>query len=398
MVVNMENILYDFLDKRYEGAYWDFKQEYHDNKAKLLHDIICMANNLIDRDAYIIFGVNDQGEVFGVEDDPNRKNQENFITFLRDKKFIGGYRPELELKVVQLGLHEVDVLIIKRNSRTPFYLSEDFVDKGEKIRGNYIYTRVMDTNTPRDKSADEVNVEWLWKKRFGLVPLPLERLRIYLGYKVRWMKRGETHYYEENPEFTVNRYDDKDNERISRRENLEFYCYYQTNNSSYYEMINCKYFSTILYSCQIVILDSGRYITTTPTWDHIDLDQYHQQHLTYRYYIKETMDYKMHLYLFDETSDEACTARRKFMEIVLLFESDIEKEQFKEYIQGILSSFRDELERKKNKNLVFDCDEESVRVIENERIHTGLLLNEELKKFRKINHLTLNSIYWNQGL
>lgn len=28
-----------------EGIYWDFKREWHDNKADLLHDIICMANN-----------------------------------------------------------------------------------------------------------------------------------------------------------------------------------------------------------------------------------------------------------------------------------------------------------------------------------------------------------------
>lgn len=30
-----------------EGEYWDFKEKWHDNKASLLHDIICMANNQV---------------------------------------------------------------------------------------------------------------------------------------------------------------------------------------------------------------------------------------------------------------------------------------------------------------------------------------------------------------
>ena len=38
-----------------EGSYWDFKRDYSTNKAELLLDIICMANNQEDRDAYIIY-------------------------------------------------------------------------------------------------------------------------------------------------------------------------------------------------------------------------------------------------------------------------------------------------------------------------------------------------------
>ena len=49
-----------------EGEYWDFKQQWHSNNAELLHDIICMANNLVNRDAYIIVGVADSKSVQGV--------------------------------------------------------------------------------------------------------------------------------------------------------------------------------------------------------------------------------------------------------------------------------------------------------------------------------------------
>ena len=36
-----------------EGEYWDFKREWHKNKSDLLHDIICLANNLTGHNGYI---------------------------------------------------------------------------------------------------------------------------------------------------------------------------------------------------------------------------------------------------------------------------------------------------------------------------------------------------------
>ena len=56
--MNKSEIL-DLILLKQEGSYWDFKREWYfqDKKADLLHDIICMANNLSNRDAYIIVGV-----------------------------------------------------------------------------------------------------------------------------------------------------------------------------------------------------------------------------------------------------------------------------------------------------------------------------------------------------
>lgn len=52
------------------------------------------------------------------------RTKENFITFLRDKSFNGSYRPEVELKVLNLFGHIVDVLIIRKSARTPYYLTK----------------------------------------------------------------------------------------------------------------------------------------------------------------------------------------------------------------------------------------------------------------------------------
>ena len=49
-------IISKLLLKGHEGSYWDYKSDYPDTKEDKLHDIICMANNLEDRDAYLIHG------------------------------------------------------------------------------------------------------------------------------------------------------------------------------------------------------------------------------------------------------------------------------------------------------------------------------------------------------
>lgn len=40
---------------------------------------------------------------------------------------------------------------------------------------NNIYTRVMDSNTPKNKTAEILHIEYLWKKRFRLLMAPLEQ-------------------------------------------------------------------------------------------------------------------------------------------------------------------------------------------------------------------------------
>ena len=83
----------ELIDLKTEGDYWDFKVQWHENKADLLHDIICMANNLANRDAYLIIGVSDSKHEDGVRikgvPEVNRKSQQNLIDFLKNIKFGG---------------------------------------------------------------------------------------------------------------------------------------------------------------------------------------------------------------------------------------------------------------------------------------------------------------------
>ncbi|MRB55765.1 ATP-binding protein, partial [Bacillus thuringiensis] len=49
-----------------EGEFWDFKQEWHRDNERLLHDILCFANTVHEKDCYIIIGVSDNGDIVGI--------------------------------------------------------------------------------------------------------------------------------------------------------------------------------------------------------------------------------------------------------------------------------------------------------------------------------------------
>lgn len=90
----MESIINELISKQYEGDYWDFKQKFHDNKATLLHDILCMSNVCLDWDKYIIFGVGDPSEgckILGISEEDILK-QSDIIDFLSSKNFVGDIR------------------------------------------------------------------------------------------------------------------------------------------------------------------------------------------------------------------------------------------------------------------------------------------------------------------
>ena len=80
----MENLtkeVLDLIESKREGSYWDFKREWYKKEKidDLLLDIICMSNNLVDRDCYIIIGVDEESDckIKNVSGDKNRKNTQN---------------------------------------------------------------------------------------------------------------------------------------------------------------------------------------------------------------------------------------------------------------------------------------------------------------------------------
>ncbi|WP_043110748.1 ATP-binding protein [Paenibacillus pasadenensis] len=368
------------IDSKREDDYWDFKVKYHSNSANLLHDIICMANNRVDRDAYIIFGVVDGTyEVVGVKDDENRRTQQHMIDFLKDKKFVSGIRPRVEVRNFIISGLEVDVLVIKNSTDTPYYLTEDYKDQGRIVRANHIYTRVGDTNTDINRSADINNVEYLWKKRFLLTRSPLEQVLKRLENKSEW-KNGEGGYYNcIKPEFTItiNNEDDEYDRRIP-----EFYSYALINSSTMYRELRIKYFNTQLFNDLIVILDGGRYSTPAPKWAFLNFGE-HKVHADYpfKYFTMDSASYKLNEFLYNEEDQEEAHVRRRFFEVVLLFNDELEKETFLEYVHHYEDDFINKLNTCDDYFSVdVDTDHHRDHIVE--RLKTGKVLNQMLLDFR----------------
>ena len=57
----------DLISRTREGVYWDFKQKHHENKAELVHDVLCLANADWVGSRYLVYGIEDQTfEIVGV--------------------------------------------------------------------------------------------------------------------------------------------------------------------------------------------------------------------------------------------------------------------------------------------------------------------------------------------
>ena len=330
-----QEVILELINLRQEGGYWDFKKEWYksDNKGKqdLLHDIICMSNNLDSRDAFIIIGVNedDNYNLRDVSEDNGRKNTQNIVDFLKDKKFAGGLRPTVYVKSYQISGKTIDVIVILNDNNTPYYLTDNF----QGIRANYIYTRIQDTNTHIDRSSDIDKVEFLWRKRLGLTQTVLERFEIYLEDYENWNDGpyGEMQkYYKYFPEFTIEYMSAKDG-----RDGYEYFLFSQTDSSPHWYDIQFKYHQTLLKELLGVALDGGRYFTPCPEIAGITLDKTKNYNwdFSYRYFTKGTFKYKLNEFFYLQESFSEEYSRMDFFEVVLLFETENERMEFEKFVR-----------------------------------------------------------------
>ena len=316
------------LELRQEGEYWDFKKEWHKNKSDLLHDIICMANNLSNHDGLIIIGVDEETDysICDITSDPNRRKTQDIVVFLREKKFAGGIRPTVYVQSLSFRKSEIDIIVIRNDRNTPYYLTEQY----QGVFANNIYARIMDTNTPKNSSADINIIERLWKKRFGIDATVLDRALLLLQTPCDWVDSdGGKKFYKYAPEFTL--------EEISAddcRNGYEFYLFNQCDSHPRWYDINIYYHQTLLYSLGGVSLDGGRCFTSIPQTDGISLykESYHHWDISYKYFVKGSIEHIIHLFYITDNMDEELTARQRFMECILVFESEYERMKFNDFV------------------------------------------------------------------
>lgn len=315
-----------------EGPYWDFKKEWYgkEKDEDQLIDIICMANNLVNRDAYIIIGINEEDDfsVCDIRQDTNRRNTQQLTDFLRSKKFAGDFRPVVTVEPLLYDGKTIDVIVVHNSLNTPFYLKERYKGIGQ---GN-IYVRLQDSNTPRDKTADFHNVEYLWKKRFGMLLAPIERVKLYLQKPEDWENspsQEDKKYYKYAPEITI----EHNFESEDGRNGYEYYLFAQTDSRPRWSDIKICYYQTVIADLGGVILDGGRYFTATPYTDGIDLSGHLNWDISYKYMIKGEINYLIHEFYYEDDGDEAKHAHDLFEDCILIFNDEDEHSHFNDYVR-----------------------------------------------------------------
>ena len=334
---NLANDIINLIDSQREGAYWDFKQQWYskEKSSDMLHDIICMANNLENHDAYIIIGVTDDFELYGVEDDPNRKTTQNLTDFLKSKKFAGDFRPTVEVRPITVNEVLLDVICVKNNAYVPYYLTDKCKTE---LFPYHIYTRVQDSNTPKDKSADLIHVEILWQKRFHLFDSPLQKVTVFLSQKGNWINGVATEnetskYYKYAPKYTI-KCQNLDGKAVAT------YTLTQIDKNASRCVISLWYHQTRLSWTYGVALDGGRYMTVRPSVGSFDCQE---KHVFYYYLCKNSIQYKLYeFFTLDKGSKDYLASTQAIIQYtreVLFFEDEYALESFETHLRNNIQTY-----------------------------------------------------------
>ena len=327
---------------RQEGSFWDFKKQWYTNKSDMLHDIICMSNNLSNRTAYIIIGIDEQQDysIVDVSCDPNRKNTQKLVDFLKDKKFAGGIRPVVHVESLHYSNGVIDTIVIENSSNTPFYLTVQY----EGVRASSIYTRVMDTNTPIDKSADINHIEQLWRKRFHLDDTPIEKFRYYLRSPDDWntiQDNNMGYFYKYSPEYTITC------EKDESADGYEYYIFGQVNTNPSWWLITLRYHQTAIEQFQGIALDGGRSFVVAPRRAY---DLLNTGVSSFGFYIQSDLRCRLlKFYHRKETSEEY--SYQGYMRAIVVFRSEDEYKSFLNYVQTHIGEYYEIYKRRGNTGL-----------------------------------------------
>lgn len=359
------------IEKGYEGEYWDYKQEWHENIEDLIKDIICFANTPHEENGYLLFGVDDNGNVVGMK--KSRRKQADILDRLDTLLFAGDVKPEISVETIVIKGTEIDVLIVYNTQKTPIYLKKKY---GKMYEG-CVYMRDGDKNTPNNGMASIEDVEKLWKKRFGLLQTPLDYILDRLQYPLEWKQQGYTYYNMYRPEYQLKILKEDDEQAVP-----EYYAYTMTNKNVSYEQLKILAGNTVLDEYQLVVLDGGRYRAPTPEWGYCGYDQYRvNSKFTYKYFVMGSGKYRLYRFFLENGAEEAICANGNLMRVVLVYETENEREKFETYVE----EHQEEIVRKINEENLYSYikatnefdTEECIR-----RIHTGLALNDLLGEWR----------------
>ena len=165
----------------------------------------------------------------------------------------------------------------------------------------------------------------------------------------------------------------------------EFYSYTQVNESTSYSMLDVKVNHTTVDKIQIVTLDSGRLSIPVPEWGFIDLDDYHEEYISYKYYIRNSHEERLLSFMYDPEKQEQRYAFENYRKVILFFDSDDEKKQYEHYISDHIADLKLKLIESTAYQYIDTGNTQQTEKYKN-NLRVGLILNEMLKSFKSTNY------------
>lgn len=244
-----------------ECEWLDFKQIFHVNNVELLHDIICLVNAKADGDRYLVFGVANDKNIVGIENDENKKKSAEIQDLLKQSNF--NRIPEVRLYYEKIeNSHEIAILKILNRPDKPFFLTKDKQNGKNIIRAGVVYTRIGDTNISLNNSAPEDHIELMWRERFGLGLPPLRRMLMLLDQPDAWEEMGADGclYHRDFPEYKIIEGKELNSNFVEEWSEK----FPDPHASSFY--VELWYNSTILKKSVFVWVDGARYKVPLPKY------------------------------------------------------------------------------------------------------------------------------------
>lgn len=145
-----------------------------------------------------------------------------------------------------------------------------------------------------------------------------------------------------------------------------------------------RYYGTQIYDALQVFLDGGRYTSPEPKlgfirwWGSTRLDAA----VSYCHFNEDSLDWRLHLFLYDEGSSGARAARRRLLDMVLVFPDENYRQGLEHFVQENRGEFEERFEDAK-RPYVPDLPDNYVLENFEKLIKQAQVLREMLNEYRE---------------
>lgn len=277
----------DFLNQS-ESEFLDFKQTFHSNNADLIHDILCMANSSHEGNRYLVFGISDNKEIIGIDEQEVILSHNLYDLF---KNINLNRIPKIELRSTLINDKTIFFIEIHDLPNKPYFLLKDYHFQGRQVRAGVIYTRTGNTNTSISSTALDHEIEKMYLERLGLNKSPMERFERYLANTHEWVCRDPDRptkdrikelvfHYKPFPEFTIHM------DYFGKISPFEWELEFEGELSQY--LLRLKFHTTELERFSVLRDDWANYQTVVP--EMIFLDREGTDFRSY-YFVKDSVEF-----------------------------------------------------------------------------------------------------------